>query len=206
MHDPKASHGATLKQILRYLQGTRGYGLVFKRGINTGLIGFSDNCHNTDKDDRRISAGIAFYLNECLITWCSFKLDTMAMPSCEVEFMAATEATKQALWLRELLSEVMGKSCEKVVIFLDNKSAITLTKNPVFHGRSKHIHRRYHFIRDCVENEQVEVEHFSGKEQKVDILTKALGRIKFKMRDLLGVQDVREYKFKLKELRGTMLE
>ena len=86
-----------------------------------------------------------------------------------------------------------------MVIKVDNKSAIALTKNPVFHGRSKHIHRRFHFIRECVEKEQVEVEHVPGNEQKADILTKSLGRTKFKeMRELIGVQDVCEYKFKLK--------
>jgi hypothetical protein len=89
--------------------------------------------------------------------------------------------------------------CGKVTILIDNKSAIALTKNPVFHGRSKHIHRRYHFIRECVETGQIEVEHVPGNEQKADILTKALGRIKFKeMRDLVGVQDVVKEDFKLK--------
>ena len=71
--------------------------------------------------------------------------------------MAATEAAKQAIWLQELLSEVVGKVCKRVTIRLDNKSAIALTKNPVFHGQSKHIHRRFHFIIECVENEQVNV-------------------------------------------------
>ncbi|KAL0790825.1 hypothetical protein Bca101_007071 [Brassica carinata] len=113
--------------------------------------------------------------------------------------MAATEATKQAIWLQELLSEVLGEACKRVVIRVDNKSAIALTRNPVFHGRSKHIHRRFHFIRECVENEQVEVEHVPGNEQKADIFTKSPGRIKFKeMRSLIGVQYVCEKEFKLK--------
>lgn len=132
-----------------------------------------------------------FYLNECPITWCSQKQETVALSSCEAEFMAATEATKQAIWLQELFAEVMDKTCEKVVIRLDNKLAISLTKNPVFHGQSKHIHKRYHFIRECIDNDQVRVEHIAGSLQKADILTKALGRIKFKeMREFVGVQDL----------------
>ena len=79
----------------------------------------------------------------------------MDLSSCEAEFMAATEAVKQAIWLQELLSEVVGDVCEKMIIQVDNKSAIALTKNHVFHGRSKHIHRRFHFIREYVENDQV---------------------------------------------------
>ena len=85
------------------------------------------------------------------------------------------------------------------MIRIDNQSAIALTRNPVFHGKSKHIHKRYHFIRECVENGQVEVEHVPGEEQKADILTKALGRIKFKeMRDYIGMVDLENESFKLK--------
>ena len=141
-----------------------------------------------------------FYLNECPITWCSQKQQVVSLSSCEAEFMAATEAAKQAIWLQDLFAEVTGTECEKVVIQVDNKSAIALTKNPVFHSRSKHIHRRYHFIRECVENDLVEVEHVPGVEQKADILTKALGRVKFiEMRELIGVQEEVKENFKLKE-------
>ena len=113
--------------------------------------------------------------------------------------MAGTEAARQAIWLQDLLSEVTGEPCETVLIRIDNQSAIALTRNPVFHGKSKHIHKRYHFIRECVENGQVEVEHVPGEEQKADILTKALGRIKFKeMRDYIGMVDLENESFKLK--------
>ena len=93
----------------------------------------------------------------------------------------------------------MGTSYDGTVLRIDNRSAIALTKNPVFHGRSKHIHSRYHFIRECVERKLIEVEHVPGSEQKADILTKALGRIKYKeMREMIGVQDLKDMKFKLK--------
>lgn len=112
--------------------------------------------------------------------------------------MAATEAAKQAIWIQEMLGEVVERSCEKVKIMVDNKSAIALTKNPVFHGRSKHIHRRFHFIRECVEKEQIEVEHVPGSLQRADILTKSLARTKFvEMRNLIGVKNMDEEKFKL---------
>ena len=93
----------------------------------------------------------------------------------------------------------MGHESKKVTIKVDNKSAISLTKNPVFHGRSKHIHRRFHFIRECVENEQIEVEHVPGSMQRADILTKSLSRVRFKeMRSLIGMQVVCEDEVKLK--------
>ena len=140
-----------------------------------------------------------FYLDQSPITWCSQKQEIVALSSCEAEFMAATEAAKQAIWLQELMGEVVGDVCKKVIVRVDNKSAISLTKNPVFHGRSKHIHRRFHFIGECVEYEQIEVEHVLGNEQRADILTKALSRIRFKeIRSLIGVHVVSEDEIKLK--------
>lgn len=199
MQEPKESHGAALKQVLRYLRGTIGYGLVFKHTNGQGLVGYSDSSHNVDEDDGKSTTGHVFYFDQCPITWCSTKQETVALSSCEAEFMAGTEAAKQAIWLQDLFAELTYKKCEKVTIRIDNKSAIALTKNPVFHGRSKHIHRRYHFIRECIENGQVEVEHVPGSEQRADILTKSLGRLKFReMRMMIGVHDVREWEFKLK--------
>ena len=93
--------------------------------------------------------------------------------------------------LSELLNEILSKESEKVKLRIDNISVIALTKNPVFHGRSKYVLKKYHFIRECVENGQIEVEHVPGVEQKSDILTKPLARIKFKqMMSLIGVQEI----------------
>lgn len=197
MQEPRESHGAALKQVLRYLRGTCNLGLRFYREKGVKLVGYSDSSHNLDKDDGKSTSGHIFYLGNSPITWCSTKQEIVALSSCEAEFMAATEAAKQAVWLEELLSEVMNEVCIRVIIRVDNKSAIQLARNPVFHGRSKHIHRRFHFIRECVENELVEVEHVPGSEQKADILTKPLGRTKFvQMRSLIGIKDVSEFKLK----------
>ncbi|XP_048622878.1 secreted RxLR effector protein 161-like [Brassica napus] len=201
MQDPKESHGIAMKQCLRYLKGTIACGMMFKHSLTkpSRLVGYSDSSHNIDPDDGRSTTGHIFYLGESPIAWCSQKQETVALSSCEAEFMAGTEAARQAIWLTELLVEIKGSAREKVVIRIDSQSAIALTRNPVFHGRSKHIHTRYHFIRECVENGVIEVEHVPGSQPKADILTKALGRIKFKeMRDLIGVKDLSDEEFKLK--------
>ena len=93
--------------------------------------------------------------------------------------MAATAAACQALWLKRLLSELTGNEEQKITLKIDNISAIALVKNPIFHGRSKHIYIRYHFIRECVENGHINIEHVRGELQRADILTKALPRLKF---------------------------
>ncbi|KAG7594051.1 Integrase catalytic core [Arabidopsis thaliana x Arabidopsis arenosa] len=201
MQSPRETHAVAMKQCLRYLKGTTTLGLVYNRCESIPkIVGYSDSSHNVDPDDGRSTAGYVFYLGESPISWRSQKQETVAMSSCEAEFMGGTEAAKQAIWLQDILSEITGNVCEKVMIKIDNRSAIALTRNPVFHGRSKHIHRRYQFIRECVENGLIEVEHVPGNEQRADILTKALGRIKFKeIRDLIGVQDLKNVEFKLKE-------
>ena len=174
------SHGAALKQVLRYLKGSCSHGLFFGSNDKSGLVGYCDSSYNVDPDDGRSTSGHIFFLNMCHVSWSSTKQEIVALSSCEAEFMAATEATKQTIWLQELLGEITSDEAAKTVVRIDKKSAIALTKNPVFHGRSKHIHKRFHFIRECVEDGLVDVEHVAGKEQKADILTKALGRIKFK--------------------------
>ena len=182
-----------MKNILRYVKGTVHYGLIYKKGGNGKLIGYSDSSHGMDRNDGKGTTGTVFYLSGNPITWCSQKQRTVALSSCESEFMAATSAACQALWLRGLLKELTGWEVRSIKLLVDNKSAIELMKNPVFHGRSKHIDTRFHFIRECVEKELIHVEHISGEEQKADILTKALPRVKFiEMRFLLGVEDLKD--------------
>jgi hypothetical protein len=75
----------------------------------------------------------------------------VALSSCEIEYTVASTASTQALWLVRLLSDLLGKNTGVVELRVDNKSALALAKNPVFHERSKHIRVRYHFIRGCSE-------------------------------------------------------
>ncbi|KAI3498732.1 hypothetical protein L1887_09191 [Cichorium endivia] len=191
METPKESHLKAVKHILRYIKGTVDYGLVYRKGGSGKLVGFSDSSHGMDLDDRKGTTGTVFYFSGSPITWSSQKQQTVALSSCEAEFMAATVAACQALWLRSLLKELTGWKADQVKLFVDNKSAIALMQNPVFHGRSKHIDTRFHFIRDCIEKNLITVEHVSGEEQRADPLTKALPRVKFlEMRDLLGVERI----------------
>ena len=105
--------------------------------------------------------------------------------------MAATMAACQGIWLRRLVSEITGQQVPPVEMKVDNRSSLELMKNPVFHGRSKHIDIRFHFIRECIENGEITVKHVCSRAQKADILTKALGRLMFEeMRSSIGVEKV----------------
>ncbi|KAJ9557664.1 hypothetical protein OSB04_012278 [Centaurea solstitialis] len=187
MNTPKESHLKAVKQILRYVKGTLQLGLIYERGGDGKLIGFSDSSHNMDRDDGKGTTGTVFYFSNNPISWSSQKQRTVALSSCEAEFMAATAC--QAVWLKNLLKDLTGWESSSVKLYIDNKSAIALMKNPVFHGRSKDIDTKYHFIRECVERKLITVEHVSGEEQLADILTKALHRVKFaEMRSLLAMK------------------
>ena len=96
--------------------------------------------------------------------------------------------TCEAIWLQKLLVALFGQKVETTVIHCDNQSCIKLSKNPLFHDRSKHIDFRYHFIRDCVQRGIVQLQYIPIDEQVADILTKALGKAKFIFfRDKMGV-------------------
>jgi hypothetical protein len=135
-------------------------------------------------------APLVFY--SCSVaTLQSQKQKVVALSSCEAEYIAATTAACQGVWLGRLLGDLLGKKDGIATIFVDNKSAIQLCKNPVFHDRSKHIETRFHFIRECVDDGKINVEYIGTEDQLADILTKALGRIQFQnLRERIGIVDI----------------
>jgi hypothetical protein len=103
----------------------------------------------------------------------------VALCSCEAEYIAASTALTQALWLVRLLGDLLGRDTGAAELRVDNKSALTLAKNPIFHEWSKHVRVRYHSIRGCLEEGSLKERYINTKDQLVDLLTKPLGRIKF---------------------------
>lgn len=165
---------------------------MYKRlGTSDSLVGFSDSDLAGDIDDRKSTSGSIFLLGTNLVTCVSQKQRVVALSSCEAEYIASANAVCQGIWLSRLLGEMLGIQAPKVKLLVDNKSAIALSKNPVHHHRSKHIDTRYHFIRDCVDRGEVDIDHVGTTEQLSDILTKALGRVRFvELRQQLGVVEV----------------
>ena len=108
MQTPKLIHMQAVKQILRYLKGTTEFGVYYQRNESRLILGYSDYSHSVDLDDGRSTTGMVFYFNNAPISWNSQKQKTVALSSCEREFMAATTAACQALWLRGLLAEITG--------------------------------------------------------------------------------------------------
>lgn len=192
MERPTVKHQQAVKHILRYVKGTVNHGLAYARsGTRKVITGYTDSDLAGDVVDRRSTGGMCFYLNESLVSWASQKQRVIALSSCEAEYMAATTAACQSIWLRGLLREISGQQVGAVVLCIDNKSAIELMKNHVLHGRSKHIDVRFHFIRECIERGELVIKYVGTQAQRADILTKALGRVKFEeMKTLIGVEDL----------------
>ena len=135
-------------------------------------------------------------MGSSIVSWGSLKQKTVALSSCEAEYIAATTATCQGIWLNRLISELKGEEEKPWKLLVDNQSAISLSKNHVHHSRTKHIDIRYHFICQCIEEKRTVVAYVKSEDQLADILTKSLGRLKFiEMRERLGVKNTQ-----LKEL------
>jgi hypothetical protein len=188
MEHPTTTHLKAAKRILRYIKGTTNLGLYYSVSDDYKLVGYSDSDWGGDVDDRKSTTGFVFYIGNTAFTWMSKKQPIVTLSTCEAEYVAATSCVCHAIWLRNLLKELNLPQEEPTKIFVDNKSAIALAKNPVFHDQSKHICTRYHYIRECVANNNVKLEYVKTHDQAADIFTKPLKREDFvKLRYLLGV-------------------
>ncbi|XP_045791611.1 secreted RxLR effector protein 161-like [Trifolium pratense] len=152
MQTPKLSHIQAVKRILRYLQGTMKYGILYPNsyGKKDKPIGYSDSDWSGDKVERKSTMRYVFTLFDCPISSCSKKQNVVALSTCEAEYISACDAACQGIWLQSLLQEMKIDVEDGVELMVDNKSAIILAKNPIAHGRSKHIETKFHFLRDQV--------------------------------------------------------
>ena len=165
---------------MKYLKGSSTVGLVY--GANTKTVdieGFVDSDYAGDLDSRRSQTGYVFQLRGCTISWKANLQSTVALSTTEAEYMACTEAVKEAIWLKGIARE-MGIDQKSVTLHCDSQSALHLSKNQVFHERTKHIDVRLHFIRDIISEGKVEMAKICTEENPADMLTKVLPTSKFR--------------------------
>ena len=92
--------------------------------------------------------------------------------------MAAIEAVKEAIWLKDLLGD-LGVIQENIAVFCDNQSAIFLVKNQTYHAQTKHIDVKYHYVREIIESGVVLLRKIDTKDNPLDMLTKVISGVKF---------------------------
>ncbi|GAU44417.1 hypothetical protein TSUD_100640 [Trifolium subterraneum] len=195
MSEPRTSHLTAAKRVLRYVKGTSSHGILLPNQSNNSVklkaYGYSDSDWGGDQDDRKSTAGYLFMLGNSPISWCLKKQGIVALSSCEAEYVAASFAACQANWIEMLLSELKAVEVTMMKLLVDNKSAIDLANNPVSHGRSKHIERRFHFLRDQVNKEKLELEYCNTEIQLADILTKPMAKARFhNLKRLIGMNSL----------------
>ena len=172
MSNPGKKHWDAVKLILRYLSGTKDKCLCLGRG-DASIIGYTDSDYAGCADSRKSTSGYIFLIMGGAIAWRSRLQECVALSTTEAEYVAASEACKEAVWLSRLASD-MGIPQHVPKLLCDSQSGIGLAKNPVYHAKTKHIGVRYHFIRECVSNGYISLEKVVSRENAADALTKAL--------------------------------
>ena len=172
---PGPAHVTAVKRLLRYIKATLSHTLIYSPSDGV-LRGYSDSDWAGDTDDRRSTTGFVTTLGSCPISWKTRKQPSVALSSCEAEYMALSDTTREMLYLRTFCLSLDLKQPEQNIVLSDNQGAIALSKgHGVKHSRSKHIDIRYHFVR---EQTTMLYKYVSSDNNLADIMTKPLDRIK----------------------------
>ena len=177
MENPQQEHWTAVKRIFRYLQGTKSHGLRFQPSDKIDFRGYSDADWAGDHADRKSTSGYTFMLMGAPVSWGSKKQSSVSLSTSEAEYIALSLAIQEGKWVHRLLCEILAAANEPgpdLVIREDNQSCIKMTKNPVNHGRAKHIDIKYHHIRDEVKRGEVQLEYCETSVMMADIMTKGL--------------------------------
>lgn len=174
--NPGLEHWKAAIRVLRYLKATCNHGLCFggNDSNNHVLVGYSDADYAGNPDTRRSTSGYVFILNGGAVTWSSRRQPIVALSTMQSEYIAASEATREAVWLRRLLDNLSTTQILPTLLRCDNESAIGLAYNPLAHKGAKHIDVRYHYIREQVADETIVVAYVETRKQLADVLTKAV--------------------------------
>ena len=133
-------------------------------------------------------SGGAFVLGDSLVAWLSKKQGSIYLSTTKVEYIVVSTCCTQVLWMIQTLADLEVKYTAPIPIHCDNTSAISVSKNPVFHSKTKHIPIKYHFLREQVTNQTVQVHYIPNTEQIADIFTKPLAKTPFEyLRHKMGV-------------------
>ncbi|KAE8704478.1 hypothetical protein F3Y22_tig00110450pilonHSYRG00264 [Hibiscus syriacus] len=178
MQNPKKPHLEAVRRILRYVKNTIDYGLLYKKGEDCKLVSYCAD-YAGDHDTRRSTTGYVFKLGSGTISWCSKRQPTISLSTTEAEYRAAAMATQESTWLIQLMNNLHQPVDYAIPLYCDNQSAIRLAENPVFHARTKHVEVHYHFVREKVFQEEIEMRQIKTDEQIADLFTKSLSVGKF---------------------------
>jgi Reverse transcriptase (RNA-dependent DNA polymerase) len=175
---PTNTHFKAALHVLRYLKATRNYCIVYKRSPTvpiTDIIGYSDADFASDEDDRKSYTGYVFIINGGAVTWSTHKQHTVAFSSMESEYMALSDAAREALARKQFFEELQIPSASRPVPLLtDSQTALEISDNPAKYRQAKHIDVRYHAVRHYIHDSKIQIDYIPSAYQPADIFTKAL--------------------------------
>ena len=190
--DSGEEHWIAVKHILTYLRRTRDYMLVYSSG-SLETIGYTDSDFQGDIDSRKSTSGYVFTLNGGAICWRSVKQTCAADSTTEAEYVAASEATKEAVWLKKFLLDlqVIPSADRPITLYCDISGAVAQSKEQRYHKKQKHIERKYHMIHNIIERGDTMVTKIASKENLANPFTKTLHvRVFEKHVDYMGVKSL----------------
>jgi hypothetical protein len=177
MSKPGKENWKVVKRVFRYLCGTASYGLCYQGRLVLDRVVdihvFVDADWAGDLDRRRSTSGYVFNLFGGEISWMRKRQVVVALSTIEAEYMEATHAIKEAVWLQRFCSSI-GLVQQVVRIECDSQSTIFLAKNPTYHSKTKHIDIQYHFVRDIIEEKKVLLMKVDTLNNVADSLTKSM--------------------------------
>ncbi|KAL0266989.1 UNVERIFIED_CONTAM: hypothetical protein PYX00_009379 [Menopon gallinae] len=178
-NDPGKEHWTLAKRVLRYLKATPELGIKYSRNVKQ-LEAFTDSDWAGNVDDRRSCSGNVLMLAGGPISWMSKLQSSVSLSTMEAEYVAIREVTKEVVYVSRLINHMLFRHYvkEPISVYCDNQSAIELSKNPVFHKRSKHIDIAYHYARELVEKGKIELKYLRTDEMIADVFTKPLSKVK----------------------------
>jgi hypothetical protein len=189
--NPGLAHWKAVKHLFRYLKGTMDLKLTYAPDPSSPELftTFSDADHAGNPDNGRSTGGYVVKMGTGAISWSSRLQGIVALSTTEAEYVAATSAGQEILWLRNLFQEMGYPVSGPSTLLLDSASALAVAKNPEHHGRMKHLDLRFYWLRDEVDKGAISLKHVGTAAMAADILTKALGRVKvMEMLEMLGLK------------------
>jgi transposase InsO family protein len=178
VEDPCSRHYGAVKRIMRYVRGTLDFGLTYKRNFQPLTItAYCDADFARDVGDSKSTSGYVVFLNGCAVSWKAIKQKSTSTSTVEAEYIAASTACKEVMWLRWLIEEILGGSVPTPVLWVDNEGARQLAQNDSISEKTKHIRYSYHFVKECVNDGIVELKHVASQDNVADMMTKPLARV-----------------------------
>ena len=161
--DPGLDHWRVAKKVMRYLQGTKNYMLMYRRTENLEVIGYSDSDFAGYIDSCKSTSGYIFLMASGAVSWRSAKQTLTATSTMEAEFVSCFKATSHGVWLKSFIFvlRIMDFISRPLRIYYDNSAAVFMAKNNKSGSRSKHIDIKYLAIRECIKEKKVVIEHVS---------------------------------------------